>query len=322
MSHDEMTNDQPVISVVIPVYNGEKTIAHAVDSVLKQSYPAHEIIVVNDGSVDRTDEIARSYNGSIIYIEQRNAGVSAARNTGVNAATGEWLAFLDCDDLFLPDRLLQLANVIKQDPNADCVVAGFDYRGENGKFIKTSMAKSLPLVKRLYKRAKNGIAWLEGENEKREFIENQFSDLRGFSVTRVLFDDVKGFPVGVQICEDVMFIIRCIIRSNCTGVICGSTAVYSVHDHGLIRSDVLRSQIGTIDALKSMAQEMKDATAPIRSGWRSLLKKSYQNLAYHYARAGQRSLALAAAVRGAIVKPRINDLRILGSLLLPVKRDN
>jgi glycosyltransferase involved in cell wall biosynthesis len=103
------------VSVVIPTFNRAASLADAIDSVLAQTAPPHEIIVVDDGSSDATPEILASFGGRIRPIRQENAGVSAARNSGIAAATGEWVAFLDSDDVWTRDRLEVLAR--------DCVGA-------------------------------------------------------------------------------------------------------------------------------------------------------------------------------------------------------
>lgn len=94
------------ISVIIPVYNRPLAVRRAIDSVLKQSYAAHEIIVVDDASCDGTPAELQRYRGKIQLISlPQNRGVSAARNTGIKAASGDWLAFLDSDDEWLPEKL-------------------------------------------------------------------------------------------------------------------------------------------------------------------------------------------------------------------------
>jgi glycosyltransferase involved in cell wall biosynthesis len=93
------------VSVVIPAYNAGKTLRRTIDSVVHQTHPAHEIIVVDDGSTDDTADIIHSYRDRIVPIRQENEGVSAARNKGISRATGEWIAFLDADDEWLPDKL-------------------------------------------------------------------------------------------------------------------------------------------------------------------------------------------------------------------------
>jgi glycosyltransferase involved in cell wall biosynthesis len=98
------------VSVVIPAYNAENYLAEAIASVLAQTAAVHEIIVVNDGSTDRTAEIATGFGARVRLVKQANSGAAAARNHGVRQSTGEYLAFLDADDLWVPPKLaVQLA---------------------------------------------------------------------------------------------------------------------------------------------------------------------------------------------------------------------
>ncbi|MBC8377964.1 MAG: glycosyltransferase family 2 protein [Planctomycetes bacterium] len=105
------------ISVVIPAYNAEKHIARAIESALAQTRPADEIIVVDDGSADTTAEVVRSFGDKVVLIQQENAGASVARNAGLEAATGDWIAFLDADDEWVSNKLeLQIAH-LKRNPD-------------------------------------------------------------------------------------------------------------------------------------------------------------------------------------------------------------
>lgn len=102
--------DSPRISVIIPIFNGEKYLAESIESALGQSSQAFEIIVVDDGSVDQSGNIAQSFKPAISYYYQPNAGIAAARNKGIEKASGDYLAFLDGDDLWTKDKLsLQIA---------------------------------------------------------------------------------------------------------------------------------------------------------------------------------------------------------------------
>lgn len=93
------------ISVIIPTYNRKNTLPRAVESVLNQTYKPVEIIVVDDGSTDGTKEWFSEMYPLVHYIYQVNSGVSSARNTGINSARGDWIALLDSDDEWLPDKL-------------------------------------------------------------------------------------------------------------------------------------------------------------------------------------------------------------------------
>lgn len=105
-----------VISVVIPAYNAGGFIKRTIDSVLAQTYRDYEVIVVDDGSTDNTAEVVKSYAGKVRYIHQENAGDGPARNTGIRAAKGDWIAFLDHDDEWLPEKLRLQMELLDRNP--------------------------------------------------------------------------------------------------------------------------------------------------------------------------------------------------------------
>jgi len=113
----------PAVSVIIPVYNASDYIAGALESVFSQTFSAFEAILVNDGSEDRDrlQQALTPYRSRMIYLEQENRGPSAARNRAIQQARGEWLAFLDADDLWLPSYLEQQMNFMRGDPGLDMV---------------------------------------------------------------------------------------------------------------------------------------------------------------------------------------------------------
>ncbi|HLV01181.1 MAG TPA: glycosyltransferase, partial [Acidobacteriota bacterium] len=102
------------VSVIIPCFNSARFVAEAVNSVLKQTRPPDEIIVVDDGSTDDTADVLNRFKGQISYIRQENRGPSTARNTGIQAATGELICFLDADDIWLPEKLERQLDFITQ----------------------------------------------------------------------------------------------------------------------------------------------------------------------------------------------------------------
>jgi len=291
-------------------------LARALDSIVHQTYPAHEIIVVDDGSTDNTSSIAKGYVSKVKYIYQKNSGVSAARNKGVEVSSGDWIAFLDCDDWYLPTRLESQVAVVNKWSFVDCVVGSFEYRNEEGELIKHSIDDNRKLLASIDSGRSGDIALLGEDKDKRLFLEAQFSDTRCFSVKRELFHKSGGFPVGYQICEDVVFIIRCIAQSSNVGVMCESTAVYFIHDAGLIRSNVERAQFETIRALKSMSCEITVMSKEVRQGWRNLVKSGYMNLFYFYLRAGLKTKAMKVLIKSFIFKPEMRDLRSFFSILV------
>lgn len=113
--------DNALASVIVAVYNGERFLAEALDSVFAQDYRPMEVILVDDGSTDRTAEIARSFNG-VHYLYQDNQGLAAARNAGIRAARGEFIAFHDADDMMLPNKLSVQIQYLLHHPEIGCAL--------------------------------------------------------------------------------------------------------------------------------------------------------------------------------------------------------
>lgn len=111
----------PLVTVIIPVYNGEKFIENAIQNVINQRYPALEIIVVNDGSTDKTEEAVNSLQVDIRCFKQDNMGPSSARNWGIKDASGEYIAFLDVDDMWPENNLHLLVEELEKSPETDII---------------------------------------------------------------------------------------------------------------------------------------------------------------------------------------------------------
>ncbi|HET7104702.1 MAG TPA: glycosyltransferase family 2 protein [Terracidiphilus sp.] len=122
-----------LVSVVIPFHNSERFLAEAIDSVIRQSWSSWELILVDDGSSDRSRDIVLSYAGSgaRIHLTQhegrRNLGLTRSRNLGARASSGEFLAFLDSDDVWLPHKLEHLVGILREHPRADMVCGPSKY---------------------------------------------------------------------------------------------------------------------------------------------------------------------------------------------------
>jgi len=123
-----------VVSVIIAVYNGEKYIKEAVESILNQTYKDIELIVVDDGSTDRTKEILTNYP-NIKYVYQDNRGEGAARNLGTSLAKGDYIAFLDGDDLYKKDKIEKQINMLELNPEIDVVYCDLEVVDEKLKYI-------------------------------------------------------------------------------------------------------------------------------------------------------------------------------------------
>lgn len=133
-SISKITN--PLISVIMPAFNAEKTIKESIDSVLKQTYNKLELIIIDDYSNDSTPEIVQhisKLDSRIILLQNsKNLGVSETRNYGVSKASGDWIAFLDSDDLWAPEKLEKQVTVLLDEPSTDLIFTGsafINYKG-------------------------------------------------------------------------------------------------------------------------------------------------------------------------------------------------
>jgi len=125
----------PRVSVIIPTYNRSKLLRVALESALAQTYPNIEVIVVDDGSTDDTAEVMAQYAGRVTYIKQANQDAAAARNTGIRAASGEYLTFLDDDDLILPTKIERQVQVLASRPEVGLVHCRFYHTNEDGNYL-------------------------------------------------------------------------------------------------------------------------------------------------------------------------------------------
>ncbi|MGY1688894.1 glycosyltransferase [Geodermatophilus sp. SYSU D01105] len=129
-------SESAVVSVVIPCYNQAHFLPDAIESVLAQTHPHHEIVVVDDGSTDNTQEIVRRYPGTRC-VRQGNAGLAEARNTGIRHSTGDYLVFLDADDRLLPDALRVGIEALRAHPESALVSGHYRHVGVEGEPLPT-----------------------------------------------------------------------------------------------------------------------------------------------------------------------------------------
>ena len=130
----------PKVSVIIPTYNRANYLSRAIDSVFDQTYQDFEVIVVDDGSMDNTKEVLAKYNSKIRYFYQENRGVSTARNVGIREARGEWIAFLDSDDIWLPKKLELQSNITKTYSEVQAISTDAELFDETG-IIRSSLMR-------------------------------------------------------------------------------------------------------------------------------------------------------------------------------------
>jgi len=203
---------EQLVSAVIPAYNAAATIRRAIDSILAQSYPRVEVIVVDDGSTDGTAQVVRDSYPQVKLITQENAGPCAARNRGVAEASGELIAFLDSDDEWTPDKLQLQVQTMRAHPEIDML-------GTNGwRTVGEMRYLAMP-------------TWPPGRKLSRTHITDIFSPrhlmANSVLVKREVFESLGGFDTGQKRYEDLDFVCRAIDAGY--QVYCLDEPTYVVH---------------------------------------------------------------------------------------------
>lgn len=275
--------------------------------------------MVDDGSTDNTADVVSHFGNSVRYVYQNNTGVSSARNLGAQVARYEWLTFLDADDWYYPNRLKLHAELIRKYPDIDFLTGNFDYVGTDRKPIRHSMqSSSIGLY--LIRKSGGGSEVLMEDDELGGFVEQQFGDTRTLSVPRRTFFEIGGFPVDFQICEDVHLLIRLCAVSRRVGVICEPIAAYLIHDRGLIRSDKLRAQNQTVEALLSLRRDISNARPCIVAGLENTIRSARLDLATVLLRQGRRTAAICAVLPTLLAKPGWCGFRDLISMIRGLRK--
>jgi glycosyltransferase involved in cell wall biosynthesis len=176
--------NNPKVSVIIPVYNGEKFLEEAIKSVLNQDYDHLECIVVDDGSTDESASIAKKFE-RVIYLRQDNTGVASARNRGVQRASGEYLAFLDADDIWDINKLETQINYMEENPD-------IDYSVTRHRLFLAEGLKELP-------------PWVRKNHYEKEMVAYIPSAL---IVRRSAFEIVGNFDESYRIADDSDWFMR------------------------------------------------------------------------------------------------------------------
>ena len=224
----------PLVSVVIPVFNGERFLREAVQSVLDQTYSTVEIIIVDDGSTDGTATVARSLGETVRYLHQANQGPAAARNRGIEHAQGSLIAFADADDLWPAEKLdLQLPYLIN-DPAIEIVL---------GRIQQVRLSKTV-----------------NGETQAEEFAEPAFSVNLGSAVIRKsVFERVGLFDETMRYSEDVDWFMRAREAGAQIVTIDAVTLFYRQHDENMTRGKST-SELNVLKALKRSLDRRRERT--------------------------------------------------------------
>ena len=290
------------ISVIIPTYNRAEYLVKAVDSVLSQTYQDVEIIIIDDGSTDNTKEVLKKYTGkpqAIKYTYQNNAGAAAARNAGLKMAAGEYIAFLDSDDLWLPEKLEKQIKMMEDNPYFDMIFC--DMRQEcDGKIIYNSFLREVSKFN--YKREIN----LE------DLLARNFIFTPTILIKKKCFADGLMFNQKLQINEDYNMWLR-IAQKFRIGFLDDILVVRGVHETNISRylDKVFKSELETLKFFLLTCKNNK-----LRNKVKGRMKNITYNLGYYYFEKNRRLDALKYfAISLVSAKHILNNLILKHNLL-------
>jgi glycosyltransferase involved in cell wall biosynthesis len=214
------TNLSEMVSVIIPVYNAEMYLRESIDSVLKQTFKNYEIIVVDDGSTDGTREIIHQSYPMVRYIFQSNGGPAKARNRGIAEAKGDFIAFQDADDIWLPTKLEKQVEYFRQHPDIDFTFTENSLFNSNG-ILKSEIGKR----KRL----------MEGDIVRNIFWKSYVATPT-VMVRKKVHQEIGGFDESLITAEDDNLWLRIAIRFK-TGLIDEPLVLVRINEKSLTRTE-------------------------------------------------------------------------------------
>ena len=286
-----------LVSVIIPTYNCASYVVTAIKSVLFQSYEKSEIIIIDDGSTDETREVIRPYMKDIVYIYQENRGLPAARNRGLQEATGEFIAFLDADDLWLKDKLAIQLQVFESSPSVGIVFSDFSVFAEDGFREDHYFKKCFPIFKEnnitlsdIFKN-KRKIRCENTQNEVQIYYGNIANHLffgnfilpSSVVMRKSIINNLGGFDENYKIAEETDFFLRVCTLYDAAYV--DRTLVdYLVKRVGNLTGSPNTEKLirNAIAIQKKYLAEHPDIYCSKKSFFDNGVAKSYARLAYYY----------------------------------------
>jgi glycosyltransferase involved in cell wall biosynthesis len=255
---------KPRVSVVIPTYNSAGLLREAIQSVLSQIYSDFEVVVIDDGSTDNTESVARSFGDRVSYLKQENKGAGAARNHGIKRSRGEYVAFLDSDDLWLPGKLAEQIPLLDRDPELGLVYSDWAVVAEQGEALP-SYLRNLP--------AASGYVF-------DELVQCGFILTSGTVVRRSCFDDVGYFDETLSIAQDYDLWLRICYRWKIALV--NKPLVIKRNRDGNLSSNLPKTAAERIMLFEKALEKFSDMTPRSRRVVRRQVALNYWDMGYHY----------------------------------------
>jgi len=273
------------VSVVIPTHNSGKFIGDAVQSVLAQTRPCHEVIVIDDGSTDETQDVLQRFKGQIKYLYQEKQGPSAARNAGIKTAQGQYICFLDSDDLWSPNKIELQQSFMEQHSDIDFVFSDQDeFHGEN--ILKESLLRKSSFYSEI-------TSQVPIRDPIKKLLLENFIPTSSVMVRRDCFEKAGLFDEKLPLCNDRDMWLRIAAHCSigCLPLLLGRKRAHKTN----ISNDselALRSRIRVWNKIRRLSPQLTPA-----STFNHVASQTYIELGYRLIQRDQRREARRAGFR-------------------------
>lgn len=284
---------QPLISVIVPAYNAANYLALTLDSILGQSYPNHEVLVIDDGSTDGTAEVAAGYGDRIRYFSQApSGGPSRPRNLGIEQARGDLVAIFDADDVMLAGKLADAASVLQGHPEADLLFTDFAAIDAEGDVIRPSfLSRYRDFRDQLRPGELPQVGLLGGRELYRQLIHANFIGTSSVVARRDALREAGGFDERMKNADDIDMWCRLAWHGRTFAFLDRVGHQYRIHASSLSRRDTRRKP----SVIRFWEKQRR---LPLTSAERDRVDWALKHVRINYARglrnAGERSAAIAA----------------------------
>jgi len=288
---------QPLVSIVIPAYNAERTVAEAIQSAIGQTWSRKEIIVVDDGSTDSTAEIVDRFAPTVRLVSSGNRGLSAAVNLAIQHSHGDYIQELDADDLLTPDKIERQLSVLRAGDSKRILLsapwASFYYRTQNARFVNNALCQDL-----------SPVEWL-----LRKMSGNLYMQNATWLVSRELVEAAGPWDTRLNYDQDGEYFARVISCSTGTRFVPGTGVFYRASGPGGIsylgNSDEKRESL-----LLSMQLQIKyllalENSARVRRACITYLQNWYEDFYLERSDLAEQAQKIAAELGGSIEEPRL-----------------
>ncbi len=270
-----MANKKPLVSVIMPTYNCAVYLQESIESVLARTYDAYEVVVIDDGSTDNTKLVLKPYMEKIKYIDLgRNEGLPTARNLGIQSAKGEYVAFLDADDIWMPEKLEMSIDQFMKNPDAGMVYSKHINIDSKSQFLEGKIRRRLP----------------SGNIFTQLFFEQNFIICSSVVVRKEVFNKTALFDSGLVNCQDWDMWLRIAFYYKAIGIDVPLVKYrHSAKSLSKNRNNVLKYQKVIIDKIYTM---FKDSENGINEKmYKKRLAAHYAKIGRHYTRMGDKVVA-------------------------------